>query len=305
MGRYSDQWDWYECEWCRVRGSWTQRPCLRGLYRSKETLRAKWEACERVRMENAAKRNKTLSKAYRRAMMAAAKAEDKGVPDYLPIRPNTGVSIFDRLRKLHVDERTPAEVDSETDSGTEKAEASPLPAAAKSTPKPKQYHEVDAKKTQQRQAKSSTGPKRMIDEGVSLASDDDGDVARIHAANRKAWPRGQEPIAADATVEDREIAELLRRGLIAAEDLQVDHDGIDGDDYMCPYTVRFVEARKKGRKGNHRRRQEVQVAEPAPSYTESDWWYLEDEAYHAQLLSDGGSAELVEWSEASSFVYVD
>jgi hypothetical protein len=140
----------------------------------------------------------------------------------------------------------------------------------------------------------------MIDEGVSLASDDGG-VARIHAANRKAWPRGQEPIAADATAEDREIAELVRRGFIGAEDLQVDHDDFGGD--VCSYTVLFVEARKKGRKGNNHWRQGVQVAEPASLDAESDWWYLDDEAY-AQLLSAGG-AELVDWSEASSFVHVD
>ncbi|KAK3896441.1 hypothetical protein C8A05DRAFT_48477 [Staphylotrichum tortipilum] len=268
-----------------------------------EIRRAKKEACERVRMENAAKRNKTLPKLYRRAMMAAAvEAKDKAVPNW-SICTNTRVSVFDELGE--VDERTPVGVDGETDTGgetgtrTDKGEVSPLPTGLKSTPRPK-HHEVDATKSQQRQAKSCAGPKGRINEGISLASDE-GDVARIHTANRKAWPRGPEPIAADATAEDREIAELVRRGFIGAEDLQVDRDDFGGG--VCPYTVRFVEARKKGRKGNNRPRQGVQVAESAPSDAESDWWYLDDEGY-AQILSDGGT-ELVDWSEASSFANVD
>jgi hypothetical protein len=36
---------------------------------------------------------------------------------------------------------------------------------------------------------------------------------------------------------------------------------------------------------------------------ESDWWYLDEEA-HAQLMSDEWT-DLVDWSEASSFVHVD
>ncbi len=203
------------------------------------------------------------------------------------------------------DERTPVEVDSDTEYMTDttaemgEAEVSPMPAGSMPTPKPK-LHEVGAKKAHPRQAKSCAGPKDMINEGVGLASDD-GDVARIHAANWKAWPRGQEPIAVDATAEDREIAELVRQGFIGVEDLQVDYDVFEED--VCPYTVRFVEARKKGRKGNDRRRQGAQGADPAPSDAETDWWYLDDEAY-SQLLSDG-EAELVDWSEASSFAHVE
>jgi hypothetical protein len=295
MGRYSDQYDWEECEWCRVRANWERRPCLLRMAQSPGTLRAKREYCERVRMENAAKRNKTLPKVFRRAMIAAAaeaEARDKGDSN---IRANTHVSASEGGLSTQLGERTPVEVGG----GTE-TEPSPLPAASNSTPKPTHHHKADAKKAQPRQAKSCIGPKDMVDEGVGLASDD-GDVASIHTANRKAWPRGREPIAADATAEDREIAELVRRGFIGAEDLRVDHGDFEGE--VCPYTVRFVEARKKGRKGNNRRGSGVQVAEPAPLDAESDWWYLDDEEY-AQLLSDGG-AELVDWSEASSFVHVD
>ena len=308
MGRYSDQWDWDECEWCRIRGSWRSRPCVvqRDRYYDAATFRAKWQACERVRRENAAKREKkTLPRAHRRAVMAAAATVEEGKGG------EAGPSFWVRKGMGVVDEEggigegptqvgVSGEMDNET--GTEKEEASPLPAGSTSTSKPKHHHEVDAKKPQQRQAKSCTGPKGTIDEGVSLASDDDGDVARIHAANRKAWPRGQEPISAEATAEDREIAELVRRGFIGAEALRVDHDDDFAGD-VCPYTVRFVEARKKGRKGRNCRGQGVQAARHAPLEAESDWWYLDDEAY-AQLLSDEG-AELVDWSEASSFVHVE
>lgn len=235
------------------------------------------------------------------AAAAAAAAETKDKDEEAPgssIR--TDMAVVDELGAL--DERTPTEGDVETDTGAETGEVSPLPTARSkpTTSKSKHNHDVDAMRAQQRQAKSCTGPKDQIDEGFSLASAD-GDVARIHAANRKAWPRGQEPIAADATAEDKEIAELVRLGFIGVKDLQVHHDGFGA--VVCPYTVRFVQTTKKGRKGNNRREQEVRVAEPAPLDAESDWWYLDDEAY-AQLLSDGG-AELVDWSEASSFVYVE
>jgi hypothetical protein len=266
----------------------------------KKLLREKRQKCESVRMENAAKRNKTLPRVYRRAITAAAaaaEAKDEAIPNS-SIRTNiTGISLIDGLGDLH-------EVDGETRAGMETERVDASPAASKSTPtgpRLKYHHEMNATMAQ-RQAKSCTGPKAFIDEGVSLASDD-GDFARIHAANRKAWPRGQEPIAADATIEDREIAELLRRGVIGAQELRVDHDEVDG--HVCPYTVRFVAARKKGRKGNNDRRQGGEVAEPPLLHPEpaSDWWYLDDEVY-AQLLSDGG-AEFVDWSETSSFVHVD
>jgi len=135
-----------------------------------------------------------------------------------------------------------------------------------------------------------------------MADDDGDDIARIHAANRRAWPRGQEPIAADATTEDWEVAELVRRGLIRGEGLCVDRgfdDGFEGD--VCPYTVRVVETRKKGRNGSGRRRAD-RVPEPATTVVESEWWYIDDEVC-ARLLSDEGS-KLVDWSEASSFVHV-
>lgn len=283
-----------------------RRPCFSRRFRCIEELRAKREACERMRTDNAAKRDKTLLKAYRKAVRAAAaESNDKEVLSSSICGNLIEVSVAGGLGELGG--KTAGEVGGETDTGPgtgiKKAEVSPSPAASKSTPKPKHHHhhEVDAKKAQQqRQAKSCTGPEGMIDEGVSLASDG-GDVARIHAANRKAWPRGQEPIAADTTAEEREVAELVRRGFIGVEDLRVDYDGFGGDE--CLYTVRFVEARKKGRKGNNRQRQGVQVAELAPFHAESDWWYLDDKAY-TQLLSDG-EAEWVDWSEASSFVLVD
>jgi hypothetical protein len=254
-------------------------------------------------MVNAAKRKKTLPKVYRRATRVAAaaavvEAKDEAIPNS-SIRTNiTGISVIDGLGDLH-------EVDGKTCAGMEAEREDAWPSASKSTPtspRVKHHHKMNATTAQQRQAKSCTRPRAFIDEGVSLASDD-GDFARIHAANRKAWPRGQEPIAADATIEDRDIAELLRQGIIGAQELQVDHDDIDGD--VCLYTVRFVEVRKKGRKGNNGRRQGVQVAEPPSLYaeSESDWWYLDDESY-AQLLDDGGT-ELVDWSETSSFVHVN
>ncbi|KAK4170924.1 hypothetical protein QBC36DRAFT_340991 [Triangularia setosa] len=300
MGRYSDQWDWFECDWCCVRGSWGRRPCLLRISRFQETLRVKRETCERVRMENAAKRNKMLPKVYRRAMIAAAEAAEakgKEVPNS-SIRTNTEVSVVGGLNKL--DERTPVEVDNktETDTGTEKVEMSVSPSGLKPTSNSKHY-EAEVKKAQKRQAKACTGLKGVIDEGVSLAFDD-GDVARIHAANRKAWPRGQVPIAADATAEDREIAELVRRGLIGPEDLRVSHDDFGDDVY--PYTVRFVETRKKGRKRSNRPRQGVQVERLALLDAESDWWYLDDEVC-AQLLTNGG-ADLMDGSEFW-FMYVD
>ncbi len=245
-----------------------------------------------MRTGNAAKRSKALPKAVRRAVTAAAAEAKK------EILTNTEISAVEELNRL--DESTSVEVEDETDAGTEKAEVSPLPAGSESTStNSKHQHENNAKK--ERQAKPCTGPKTLINEGVGLASDD-GDVARIHAANRKAWPRGQEPIAADATAEDREIAELVRWGIIGNEELQVNHDDFDEEE-VCPYTLRFLEARKKGRKESNRRRQGIQDAEPIPWDTESDWWYLDDEAY-ARLLSDEGT-ELVDWSEASSFVHVE
>jgi hypothetical protein len=305
MSRYktSDRPQYYECEWCHASNNW--RGHWRGSpYRRRECQRFRLfvrDWCERVLMpEKAAERNKKtpLKKASktRRAMRAAAAKAKEEVKNRR--RTNSLVSDFDELSQF--DGRMPAEVyremgawlEMETEAGTEKDGVSP---------KSKHHYGLgDATTAQQRQAKSCTGPKSTIDEGVSLASDDD-DFARIHAANRKAWPRGQQPIAADATAEDREIAELVRRGFIGAEHLQVDHDGFGEGE--CLYTVRFVEARKKGRKGNNHRRHGVQVAEPTLWDAESDWWYLDDEAY-ARLLSDGGT-EFLDWSEASSFVHVD
>ncbi len=226
-------------------------------------------------------------------MAAAAEAKNKEIPT------STGVSVIVELTRTTVEVESETDTETKMDGETEKAEVSPMPTVSKPTPNSKHHHEVDTKK--ERQAKPFTGPKDTIDEGVSLAFDD-GDVARIHAANRKAWPRGQEPIAADATVEDREIAELVRRGFIVNEGLRVNHDDF-GEEEVCHYTVRFLEAREKGRKSNDRQRRGMQVAEVLPWDAESDWWYVDDEAY-AQLLSDGGT-EFVDWSEASSFVHVE
>jgi hypothetical protein len=168
---------------------------------------------------------------------AAAVAKDKEASNS-SIRTNTEV---DGLSELERSQRTSLEA---------------LPAGSKPTLTSKYHREIDAKKAPQRQAKACTGPETMICEGVSLASDD-GDLARIHAANRKARPRGQEPIAANATVEDREIAELIRRGFIGAEDLRVDHDDFEGAE--CLYTVRFVEAKKKVGKGDIVRDEEFKL----------------------------------------------
>ncbi|EAQ91916.1 predicted protein [Chaetomium globosum CBS 148.51] len=301
MGRYykgsAEPWD--ECDWCLAKTGWSQRPCLyRTFPEGLSSLRRK--ECEDVRTRNAAKRNKTLPKAHRRAMRAApaaaAEAKHKAIPNST-IRTNiTNALVVDGLSNL--DERTPLEADGGKDTGTEarteartetetKEEVCPLPAVSKPTPKLEHRHANDPRKTQQRQPKSCTGLKGVIDEGVGLSSDD-GDVARIHASNWKAWPRGQEPIAADATGEDKEVAELVRQGFIGVEELRVGRDDIGGD--VCPCTVRFIEARKKGRRGDNCGRQGVQVVGHGPLHAEleSDWWYLDDEAY-AQLLSDGGA----------------
>lgn len=269
-----------------MRPGWNKRPCLVRTVLAKELLRAKREECEDVRRENAAKRNKTLAKVYRRAMRAAAAAAEakaEAIPNS-SIRTNiTGISVVEGLSKL--DEKTPVEIDGETDTRTETRtetetteEVSPLSAASKLTPKPEHHQMDDPKKTQQRQPKSCTGLMGMIDEGVNLASDD-GDVARIHASNWRAWPQSQEPIAADATGEDKEVAELVRRGFIGAEALRVDRSDIGGD--VHTYTIRFVEPWKKGRNGNNRGRKGVQVTEHRPLHAESqsDRWYMDDEAY--------------------------
>lgn len=259
-------------------------------------------------MENAAQRyNKRLSKVYKRAMaMSMATATAPAADSSLC----TMVDEDDRPRLEDIEESETEGSDTETERVTEIAKVS-APAAPKPIlPKPT-HDELDdgTTKPYQRQTKACTGPipRDILDEGVSLAfsNDDYNDFARIHAANRRAWPRGQEPISAQATVEDKEIAELVRRGLIGAGDLQVDHDHFDdlGEDVL-PYTVRFVEAGgrgKKGRKGG--RRPQVEEAAKHEWEMESDWWYLDDEAY-AQLLSDGGT-ELLDWSETSSFVCVD
>ncbi|KAH6649367.1 hypothetical protein F5144DRAFT_634638 [Chaetomium tenue] len=257
MGRYyRDQYDWYECDWCRTRPGWSRRPCLVRTFVAKGLLRAKREECENVRMENAAKRNKTLPKVYRRAVKVAATEADEAKDEAI------------------LNSRDARGADDGTDT---KEGMSPLPAASKQTPRPEHHQGNDSKKGQQRQPKSCTGLKGMIEEGVSLASDG-GDVARIHASNWKAWPRGQEPIAADETGEDKEVAELVRQGFIGVEGLRVDRDDIGWG--VCPYTVRFVETREKGRKGGSRGRQGVQLVGPGPLHAklESDWWYLGDEA---------------------------
>lgn len=269
MGRYSEQWDWLECDWCRMRGGWERRPCLLRACQPAATMRAKREACEAVRMENAAKRNKTLPKVDRRAMMAAAAAaaaagSNVGPGSNSSIRADTEVLIVGGASTLD---------GVETDTATDKLEASTPPTGSRSTSKSKQ-HEAEVKKaSQKRQTKACTSLKSVIDEGISLAFDDDDNVARIHAANRKAWPRGQVPIAADATIEDREIAELVRRGLIGPEGVGVNHD--DSGDDVLQYAVRFVMEKKKRR---NRQRRGAQVGEGGPldAESESDWLYLDD-----------------------------
>ncbi|KAK0665756.1 hypothetical protein QBC41DRAFT_327351 [Cercophora samala] len=302
-------WDWFECDWCMAHLNWVGRPCYRRRFTCAASRRQYKKCCELVRAENAAKRTKTLPKAYRRAIMAAAAAaaaaaatptenQDSNGTLNTSLEGNTEVAVVDEVNKL--EESTPPEADTtttetETETGREKGEVSALPATSKARSKPKHY-EVDVKKPrQQRQAKSTTGPKSMIDEGVSLAFDDD-DVASIHAANRKAWPRGQMPIAADATAEDWEIAELVRRGLIGPENLQTNYEGFE--DEACMYTVRFVDTMKKGRKRKGCHRQGVRVEDLVALDSQSEWSYLDDEVY-AQFLNDRETGSLGDWSELS------
>jgi len=290
-------------------------------------------------MDMAAVRHKRLiSKAFRRAACmastnmnddAAAAAGGDSTSSVCTVVDENDVARLEDLEDMEKENDTSGS-DTETETEKKKETESSRPAHPVLVPKPTGFdacgyfhpdfhpcldlddEENDEEKTkprQRRQTKACTGliPRDILDEGVSLAfSDEEDDFARIHAANRKAWPRGQEPISARATVEDREIAELVRMGLIGAEDLQVDHGRFDGlGENVLPYTVRFVEAKGRGKKGKSRgsRRMQAEGAVNQNWEAESDWWYLDDEAY-AQLLSDGGT-ELLDWSETSSFVCVD
>ncbi|VBB73721.1 Putative protein of unknown function [Podospora comata] len=290
-GRDTYPWDRYECDWCMMRLNWDGRPCyVRQFHhpRSRSHLKEYWES---VRAENAAKRNKTLPRACRRAMMAAAAAA-------------TAIENEDSNEGDKPDQSTPVEeadaTTTQTKTATEELDAPALPAGSEVTSKPRHHQDEVKKPSQKRQPKAITGPKSIIDEGVTLAFDDDDDVARIHAANRKAWPRGPMPIAADATVEDWEVAELVRQGLIGPEDLQVNYRGF-GDE-ACLYTIQVVDTMKKGRRGKGRQRQGVHVKDLAALDAESEWSHLDDEVY-AQFLSDEESS-LADWSELS-FVCVD
>jgi len=315
MGKkVSDQWDFYECDWCRCRVTWQNRPCIRSRVRDYNIgfIRGKREYHQSIRMENAAKRNKSLPKVYRKATALALANSTGSVAD-------SSLCIVvesDELdRDIEALSDTEAEAGSDTETETPKDQA-PLSCAGASKPaacltrRQKSAHEnsEDTKKPSLREAKACTGPIPqdipVVNERANLTlSDANDDIAKIHDANRKAWPRGQEPISARATIEDREIAELVRRGLIGSEPLQVDHCVFDdAREEACPYTVRYVEERRGKKRAGRNQRQEHGVVEHAGD-TESDWWYLDDEAY-ARVLSDGGT-ELLDWSETSSFVHVD
>ncbi|KAM7211103.1 hypothetical protein V8F06_013523 [Rhypophila decipiens] len=302
-GRNRGPWydpDWYECVWCQRKYKWSGRPCLRrGLRRGNSTNRA---AFDEVRMENAARRkSKTMPRALRRAARIAAAAatvaateagngEAQG-PDHL---------CKDGSDAPQNDGGTPVEEEINTDSPITQPNSTPPQSKHKN-----ETFEVQ-KLQQQRQSKACTGHKDAIYEGFNLALDEDEDVAIILAANRKAWPRGQASIAVNATPEDKEIAELIRTGLLAREELGVNHwdDEMATQDFY-PYTVRIVDAeRNKDRKRNSRSREGPGYAvEQAPSEeADSDWWHLDDEVF-AQLLSDG-AFDVKDESEFS-FVHVD
>ena len=279
MGRYSDQDYFFECEWCRERGSWNKRPCLIRYEPSRGMLQE--VVFDAVRMQNAAKRIKTLPKAHRRAMRAAAAAAAAASADFHrePESNRVDTEVSD------VGGPSTLAGGIEIDTATVKLDTLTPPAGPRSTSAAKQ-HEAEAKKaSQKRQTKACTNVKSVVDEGISLAFDDDADVARIHAANRRGWPRGQAPIAADATIDDREIAELVSRGLIGPEGFAVNHD--DAEDHVLQYTVRLVEDKKKRR---NRQRRGAQVGEGGSlgAESESDWLYLDDES-----------------GSEMSFVYVD
>jgi hypothetical protein len=277
-------------------------------------------------MGNAALRNTSLPKVYRRVMaMAIANANANGADADSSLCPVVeGDESVDRETEAWSEAEAEARSDAESESRepeTKKSGVSGPPPSTTCVLKPtpgltrrqqsRNNSAEDVKKPSQRQSKACTGPipKDIVDEGIGSALSDDDDIVRIHAANRKAWPRGQEPISAHATVENREIAELVRRGLIGVEPLQVDHDVFDEiQGGSCSYTLRFVEAHpwrrgKKGKKGTGKGVPQKGGAVENAWDAESDWWYLDDEAY-SRLLSDGGT-ELLEWSETSSFVRVD
>ncbi|KAK4222848.1 hypothetical protein QBC38DRAFT_488901 [Podospora fimiseda] len=283
MGRpcYSDHYDWYECNWCRQRPSWNRRPCLLALDRVPGLLHSNREWWNSVRMENAAARNKTLPKIYRRAMRVAAAAAAAEAKDDDVLSNSSICGNADDTEEME----TETDKNMGTETAVEKKASSTRPTSTES----KKDHEPPKKESQKRQSKAITAIKSMIDEGVNLAFDHDGnDIAIIHAANRKAWPRGQEPIAANATVEDRDIAELVQMGLIGIEGLGVNHD--DFGDEVCQYTVRLVVKKKKGRRNRQRRE--------AGAESESS-----DRSY----LHDGKCEEEPDFRDGSelSFVYVD
>ncbi|KAM7187795.1 hypothetical protein V8F33_011010 [Rhypophila sp. PSN 637] len=312
-GRNRGPWydpDWYECVWCQRKYKWSGRPCLRrGLRSGNSTKKA---ACDEVRTENAARRkSKTMPRALRRAARIAAATTVSAAE-----ASNCKAHGQDHLDRADSDDPrndrgTPVEEKKNSKSQTTSTTVSiDSPITKSNSTLTQSKHDGKTfevtKIQQQRQSKACTGHKDAIHEGFSLALDEDEDVATILAANRKAWPRGQAPIAVNATQEDREIVELIRNGLLAREELGVNHwdDEMATEDF-CPYTVRIVDAgRNKGRKRNSRSREGPGYAvEQAPlEDADSDWWHL-DEDVLAQLVSDG-AFDLKDGSEFS-FVYVD
>ncbi|KAK0705948.1 hypothetical protein B0T26DRAFT_755508 [Lasiosphaeria miniovina] len=135
--------------------------------------------------------------------------------------------------------------------------------------------------------KALAGPRGAIAEGQKLACD----ASALPVA--AAWPRALQPVANGVTSEDKEVADLIRMGVIRRG------DG-DGEDIgmncipapETPYTLRVVSGRRKGR----RKAQDLQLG--------ADWWTPDDESV---LWDDGGWVSRLgsEASDLSSFVEVD
>ncbi|KAK3370797.1 hypothetical protein B0T24DRAFT_300145 [Lasiosphaeria ovina] len=138
--------------------------------------------------------------------------------------------------------------------------------------------------------KALAGPRGAIAEGQKLACD--ASALPVTAA----WPRGValQATASGATGEDKEVADLIRMGVIRRG------DG-DGEDIAMncipapetPYTLRVVSGRRRGRR---QKAQDLQLG--------ADWWTPDDESV---LWDDGGWVSRLgsEASDLSSFVEVD
>lgn len=279
----------------------------------------KREECDRVRSENAAKRrNKSMPKAYRRMARITAAEADAGAEDAADgedSRGGTDQELKSSITPAIDTSASPDAVATPEDGSKAKVGAVTEKAQVRMTASAcwAELTEANLQGTlegddvwstkQQRQPKACTGLKPLIDEGITLAFDDDRDVATINAANRKAWPRGRSRVGTSATVEDRELAELVRIGLLTPEELVVDHWDDIGE--FCPYTVRFGDPKRKGAGTTCKGFPDCGADVPPPASIEEhevDWTCLGDEAY-AQLLQDG-------WLDSNdgselSYVFID